>query len=139
MDDINTFVERSKEVTSRVNYSFFKVILFSFFSFLKILFIYFRERKGGRKRERNINVQLPLMCPLLGTWPATQACALTGNQTSDRLVCRPVLNPLSHTSEGNYYCFNFPLFCFPDYVYFWQAIISLSIKFLIYRLEIKTR
>ena len=21
-----------------------------------------------------------LMCPLLGTWPATQACALTGNQ-----------------------------------------------------------
>ena len=135
MDDINTFVERSKEVTSRVNYSFFKVILFSFFSFLKILFIYFRERKGGRKRERNINVQLPLMCPLLGTWSATQAHALTGNRTSD-LSAR---NPLSHTSEGNYYCFNFPLFCFPDYVYFWQAIISLSIKFLIYRLEIKTR
>ena len=38
--------------------------------------------------------------PLLGTWPATQACALTGNRTSDPLVRRPVLNPLSHSSQG---------------------------------------
>ena len=30
----------------------------------------------------------------------TQACALTGNQTSDPLVHRPALNPLSHTSQG---------------------------------------
>ena len=30
----------------------------------------------------------------------TQACAPAGNQTSDPLVCRPVLNPLSHTSQG---------------------------------------
>ena len=43
---------------------------------------------------------LRLMCPLLGTWPATQACALTGNQTSNPLVCRLALNPLSHTSQG---------------------------------------
>ena len=43
---------------------------------------------------------LPLACPQLGTWPATQACALTGNQTGDPLVHRPVLNPLSHTSQG---------------------------------------
>ena len=28
------------------------------------------------ERERNINVWLPLASPLLGTWPATQACAL---------------------------------------------------------------
>ena len=27
--------------------------------------------------------------PLLGTWPATQACALTGNWTGDPLVHRP--------------------------------------------------
>ena len=27
--------------------------------------------------------QLPLACPQLGTWPATQACALTGNLTGD--------------------------------------------------------
>ena len=38
--------------------------------------------------------------PLLGTWPTTQACALTGNQTSDLFVHRPALNPLSHTSQG---------------------------------------
>ena len=31
---------------------------------------------------------LPLAHPLLGTWPSTQACVLTGNQTSDPLVCR---------------------------------------------------
>ena len=43
---------------------------------------------------------LPLECPPLGTWPATQACALTGNQTGDTLVHRLVLNLLSHTSQG---------------------------------------
>ena len=30
----------------------------------------------------------------------TQACALTGNLTSDPFVCSPVLNLLSHTSKG---------------------------------------
>ena len=59
----------------------------------------FREGKGWRKeRERNINVWLTLTCPLLGTWHATHVCALTGNQTSDPLVCMQALNPLSHTS-----------------------------------------
>ena len=37
--------------------------------------------------------------------PATQACALTGNQISDSLVRRPALNPLSHTSQGKKYHF----------------------------------
>ena len=66
-------------------------------------FIYlFLERGEGREklRERNISVWLPLTYPLLGIWPATQACALTGNRTSDPLVLRSVLNPLSHTSQG---------------------------------------
>ena len=37
--------------------------------------------KGGRKREGNIDVRdwSPLARPPLGTWPATQACVLTGN------------------------------------------------------------
>ena len=35
--------------------------------------------------------------PLLGGF---QACALIGNQTSDPLVCRPVLITLSHISQG---------------------------------------
>ena len=43
---------------------------------------------------------LPLTRPQLGTWPATQACALTGNRTSNALVHRLMLNPLSHTSRG---------------------------------------
>ena len=34
------------------------------------------------------------------TWPTTQACALTGNQTGDPLLHSLVLNPLSHTSQG---------------------------------------
>ena len=67
--------------------------------FLKILFISF-WRGERRKRERNINVWLPLTCPPMGTWSATQACALTGNRTGNPLIPRPVLNPLSHTSQG---------------------------------------
>ena len=46
-------------------------------------------------------MQLPLTHPTLGTWPTTQACALTGTQTGDPLVLRPALNPLSHTSQGS--------------------------------------
>ena len=43
---------------------------------------------------------LLLMRLLLGTWPATQACVLTGNGTSDLSIRRQVLNLLSHTSQG---------------------------------------
>ena len=48
-------------------------------------------------RERNIH-WLPLPHHQPGTWPAAQACALTGNQISDPLVCKQLLNPLSHSS-----------------------------------------
>ena len=69
-----------------------------FFPFI-LRFYLFLER--GKEEERNIHVWLPLKRPLLGTWPATQACALTGNQTCDPLVCRPAaLSPLRHTSQG---------------------------------------
>ena len=71
--------------------------------FFKRLYLFiFLDRGEGREKEkkRNINVRLPLTHPLLGTWPATQACALTGNQTGNPLVRRPALNPLSHTSQG---------------------------------------
>ena len=43
---------------------------------------------------------LPLTCLVRGTGPTTQACALTGNRTSDPLVCRRELSLLSHTSQG---------------------------------------
>ena len=65
-----------------------------------ILFIYFREGRGRRERERNINVWLLPACPPPGTWPETQACALTGNQTGDPVIRRLALNPLGHTSQG---------------------------------------
>ena len=71
--------------------------------FLKKYFTYLiLERGDGREkeRERNIDVWLPLMHPLTGTWPTAQACALTGNRTTDPLVRRLALNPLSHTSQG---------------------------------------
>ena len=77
------------------HYVFLKLFLKRFY-----LFIFREGRKGGKKREKNFIVWLPLTRPLVGTWPATQACALTGNQPSDPLVCRPVLNPLKHTSRG---------------------------------------
>ena len=44
--------------------------------------------------ERNIELVAP------GTWPATQACAQTGNLTSNLLAHRLALNPLCHTSQG---------------------------------------
>ena len=69
-------------------------------------FIYlFLDRGEGREKERkrSIRVWLPLPYPPPGAWPTTQACALTGNPTGDSLVHRPVLNPLSHTSQG-YLC-----------------------------------
>ena len=75
------------------HWSFLSLSLF----FFKISFIYFSGGEG--ERERNINVWLTVMRPL-GTWPATQACALTGNQTSNPLLHSLVLNPLSHTSQG---------------------------------------
>ena len=59
-----------------------------------------REKEWERNiREKSID-QLPLACPLLGTWPGTQACALTGNWTSDLLVHWLALSPLRRASQG---------------------------------------
>ena len=70
------------------------------FSFLTILFIFREGERKEKERERNISVWSPLECPLLATWPVTQACVVTRNQTGDPLVCRPALNSVSHTSQG---------------------------------------
>ena len=50
------------------------------------------------EREGNINVWLPLTHPQLVTLPRNP-----GMYPGDPLVCRLVLNPLSHTKQG---CFN---------------------------------
>ena len=44
-----------------------------------------------KERERNINIWLPLTSLQTETRPLTQACALTGNWTSDPLVYRLAL------------------------------------------------
>ena len=69
-----------------------------YFLFLKFIF-----RGEGREKgtERNIHEWLPILQPLPGTWPMTQACATTENWTSDPLLCRPTLNPLSYISQDH--------------------------------------
>ena len=70
--------------------------------FLKdfIYFIFRERRREGERWGGKHQCVVALVHPLLGTWPATQACALAGNRTNDPLFCRPALNPLSHTSQG---------------------------------------
>ena len=72
----------------------------SLFVFKDFIYLFIDRGEGWEKeRERNIIVWLPLRHLLLGTWPAIQACALTGNQTSNPLILRPALHPLSYTSQ----------------------------------------
>ena len=61
------------------------------------LFYFQTEQKGGRETSM---CGCPSCAPTLGAQPATQACAPTGNRTSDPLVRRLALNPLNHTSQG---------------------------------------
>ena len=50
--------------------------------------------------------RMPLAHPQLGTWPATQTCALTGIEPETlRFTGQPALNPPSHTNQGYVYCF----------------------------------
>ena len=71
------------------------------FSFLKD-FIYFERGEGRKKeRERNIDVCLALMRPLPGTGLQPRHVPWR-NWTSDPLIHRPALNPLSHTSRGSF-------------------------------------
>ena len=76
------------QVTLSFPLAAFKILFPSFFPFFFFFIYLFLEIGEGRKRERQriINVWLPLACPLLGTWPAIQACALMGNGTCDLLV-----------------------------------------------------
>ena len=62
---------------------FIKSLFNSFVHFLVRVVVFLERRKEGEREGEKCNVWLPLECPLLGTWPATQAGALTGNWTSD--------------------------------------------------------
>ena len=87
--------------------------------YLKIFFFSERCREGERKGDKHWSVASYIR-PLLGTWPTTQAGALTGNQTGNLLGHRPVLNPLSHTNQGEGIFFE---------VFFLQSLYFLQISF----------
>ena len=71
----------------------------------------FRQReRREREREKNITVWFPLERPPQGTWPTTQARALTGNRTREPSVHRRVLDPLSHTNPSSNYYFKNVIF-----------------------------
>ena len=74
------------------------------------MFIYFRERGREGERKEKARERKLLMLPQQGTWPTTQACALTGNGTGDPSICRPAVNPLSHTGQGRM-CTTYSIIC----------------------------
>ena len=116
-----TLPEMVDAFTSIYNYIFFVIFNKDF-----IYLLLERGREGERGKRQRL---LPLMHPLLGTWPATQACALTGNWTSIPLVLRPALNPLSHTSQGRIFVFNC---CFTQMVRNYTHYSALCFSHLIY-------
>ena len=91
---LETRVFKRKELTlSKVENNLFWY--FSFFFFFKgFMFLFIstqRGREGEREGEKHQCVVASHM-PMLGTWPETQACALTGNWTGESLVrCHPRL------------------------------------------------
>ena len=93
-------------------------VLFIFKDFIHL----FLERGEGKEeeRERNISEWLPLTCPLLGTWPTTQACALTGIRTGNPLVRSPTLYPLSYASQGRTSVLYFFCIC----RWYWHSVCS---------------
>ena len=92
----------------------------------------FREGKAGRKRGRETSMYGGLLHttpphPPMGTWPATQACALTGNWTGDLLLHSPALSPLNHTSQGSSWSFILTYFTFGFLIHF--GLIFVNFKF----------
>ena len=69
--------------------------------------------------ERYID-RLPLARLQVGTWSVTQACALTGNRTSNLSVRRLALNPLNHSSWGLLRTLKRAL----SLLYFWEWVLQ---------------
>ena len=101
--------------------------------FFKKDFIYlFLERgREGERGERNIKVWLPLVQPLLGIRPATQACALDWELNQLTFDSQAGAQPLSHSSQG----WSFVLFFHLDHVSLSPHFGSLPV-FLRYEVEL---
>ena len=74
------------------------IFLFKIYLFLE------RGREGSEREGEKHQCVVASHEPPIGDLPTTQACALTGNRTCNLLVCRPVLNPLSYTSQAENKC-----------------------------------
>ena len=78
-----------------------QLVYLLFFIFLRFLINLFLEIGEGREKEGEKHQYV-----VASRMPPTEDLAhnpgmcLTGNQTGNPLVCRPALNPLSHTSQG---------------------------------------
>ena len=86
------------------------IYLFFLFNFSQ------KGKEGERKGEKH-------QCVVAGHAPAptrdlacNPGCALMENQTGDPLVLRPVLNLLSHTSQGDFHIFEMASFLSADTV-----------------------
>ena len=99
----------------------------------RAIYLFLREGERARKTGREISMcersitWFPLARPQPGTWPATRACALTGNRTGDLSVCGMTLNPPSYTSQGTCYSFNW---AFYDSIF--SCVLGYPLYFLIF-------
>ena len=64
--------------------------------------MFFDFREGGRERNRETLIGCLLLVPWLGTEPATQVCALTGDQTYNLLVYGRMLHPADLPGQGHF-------------------------------------
>ena len=70
------FLRDWKDDKINFNYSFFNI----FEDFIYLFLERGREReREGESEEENHECVVAVGCPLLGMWPTTQACALTGD------------------------------------------------------------
>ena len=77
-------------------------------TFKKYFIYFYKEGKGGRKKgDKHLCVGETSIYYLSytrqqGTGPATRACVLTENRTSNLSLCGMTLNQLSRASQGPY-------------------------------------
>ena len=116
----------------------------NFKNLIKSKIYLFLDRGKGRERRRETSMSGYLShAPNWGSGPQPRhVCILTGNQTSNSLVHRPALNPLSHTSQDLPFLIDnmyqvVHLFCnfgkqdF-DYIYYFAILIVINFCFYLY-------
>ena len=88
------------------------------------LFIFRQRGREGEREGEKYQCVVASHTTQPQTWPTTQACALTGNRTSDLSVLRPVLYSLSHSSQGCKVLLALYCFCISDVCAHTQCLAS---------------